>query len=72
MTATEPVRYLTIRTIARAVGRAATRLRELEAQGAIPQAGRLDGSATRVYRPEDVDVIRQALAALPRRREQAV
>ncbi len=71
MTATEPVRYLTIGTIARAVGRSATRLRELEAAGAIPQAGRLAGSATRVYRPEDLEAIRQALTALPRRRVQA-
>ncbi len=71
-TVAEPVRrYLSIGTVAREVNRSETRLRVLERAGLIPPAGRLDGSGTRVYLPEDVARIRQALAALPRRREQA-
>ncbi len=67
----EPKRYLTIGSVAKAVGRSPSRLRELEASGVLPLAGRLDGSGTRVYLPGDIEIIRQALAALSRRREQA-
>ncbi len=71
-TAAGPVRrYLSIGAVAREVNRSETRLRVLERAGLIPPAGRLDGTAMRIYLPEDVPRIRQALAALPRRREQA-
>ncbi len=64
-------RYLSIGTVAREVSRSESRLRVLERAGLIPPAGRLDGTGMRIYRPEDVARIRQALAELPRRREQA-
>lgn len=70
-TVTKPPRYLSIGTVSKEVKRSETRLRDLERAGLIPQAGRLDGTGMRIYLPEDVALIRQALAALPRRREQA-
>jgi DNA-binding transcriptional MerR regulator len=62
------IALMSIGRVAEMVNRSPALLRKLEADGVLPEPLRIAGSDRRVYRPEDVAMIRQALDARSLRR----
>ncbi len=64
--------FIGIGPLAEALGVSTSLIRKLEAQGTLPPSARLGGSARRIYRVEDIELLREQTARRRDRRQTAI